>query len=191
MKSLEIIGFKRANLGKVGSQELRDEASVPCVLYGGKEQLHFSVPMFQFRDIVYTPNTYLFSLQVGKTKYKCILKEVQFHPVNDMIIHADFFEVSEDKPVVVNVPLKLEGNSIGAQKGGKVVQNLPKLKIKALPKDLPDFVSVDISHLDLGKVARVKDAKVDNFQIINSKDLPVASIAVPRGLKGKDEAAKK
>lgn len=190
MKSVEIIGFKRANLGKVESQKLRDEANVPCVLYGGAEQLHFSLPMFQFRDIVYTPNTYIYNLQVGKSKFKCVLKDVQYHPVNDMIVHADFLELHDDRPVVVNVPLKLEGNSIGAQKGGKVVQNLPKLKVKALPKDLPDFVTVDITSLDLGKVSRVKDAKTDKFEILNNKDLPLASVAVPRGLKGKEEGKK-
>ncbi len=187
MKSVEIIGFKRANLGKIGSQELRDEANVPCVLYGGKEQLHFSLPMFMFRDIVYTPNTYIFNLQVGKSKYECVLKEVQFHPVNDMILHADFFELNPANEVTVNIPLVLVGTSVGATKGGKVVQTLQKLKVKALPKNLPDFINIDITNLDLGKVARVRDIKSDNYKILNQGELPVANIAIPRGLKGKDD----
>lgn len=190
MKTVEIIGFKRANLGKVDSQALRDEAQVPCVLYGGKEQLHFSMPMFLFRDIVYTPNTYIYNLQVGKDKFQCILKDVQYHPVNDMITHADFLELNEEKPVIVNIPLKMEGNSIGAQKGGKLIQSLIKLKIKALPKNLPDFATVDITSLDLGKVARIRDIKTEGFEILNPKELPVANVAIPRGLKGKEDGKK-
>ncbi|MFN8436050.1 MAG: 50S ribosomal protein L25/general stress protein Ctc [Cytophagales bacterium] len=187
MKKVEIIGFKRANLGKLETQQLRDEAQVPCVLYGGKEQLHFSLPMFMFRDIVYTPSTYIYDLQVGKSKFECVLKDVQYHPVNETILHADFFELNPEKEVCVNIPLVMEGSSVGAQKGGKLVQTIQKLKVKALPKNLPDFVKVDVTPLDLGKVSRVRDIKTDNYQILNPAELPVAKVLIPRGLKGNDK----
>ena len=138
MKTQEIIGFKRANLGKAMVKELRAQSQVPCVLYGGQEQIHFSVPMILFRDLVYTPEAHIVDLNVEGDHYRCILQDAQFHPVNELILHADFLLLQEDKEVKIDVPVKFVGNAPGVQKGGKLTTKLRKIKIKSLPKHLPD-----------------------------------------------------
>lgn len=192
MKSIEIIGYNRANLGKTESKKIRSESNVPCVLYGGAEQVHFHSPMFLFRDLVYTPATQIVELNIEGKQFKAVLQDIQFHPVNETILHADFLQLHEDKEVKVEVPIKFEGTAPGVQKGGKFVQKVNRLKIIALPKDLPDFVTVNISGLDLGKSVRVKDVNKGKFAVLNTPELPVASITIPRALKGKEqEDAKK
>ncbi|HEX8548538.1 MAG TPA: 50S ribosomal protein L25/general stress protein Ctc [Cytophagaceae bacterium] len=187
MKSIEIIGFKRANLGKRESKNLRIDSNVPCVLYGGKDQVHFYAPMFLFRDLVYTPSAHKVELSVDNTKYTCILQDIQFHPVNEMILHADFLELNEDKEVKMDIPVKFVGTAPGVQKGGKLVQKIKKIKIKSLPKNLPDFIEVDIANLDLNKSAKIGDLTAENFTILNNKSLPIVTIEVPRALKGQAE----
>ncbi len=188
MKSLEIIGYKRANLGKKSSKDLRLEAHVPCVLYGGEQQVHFYSPMILFRDLLYTPDAYLVKLNVEGELFQCILQEVQFHPVNEMILHVDFLEVKDEKPIKVEIPVSYVGNSPGVQIGGKLVPKLTKLKVKALAKDVPEVIQVDISTLELGKTVKVKDIKIGNYEILNSLSTPVVSVEVPRALKGKQDA---
>ena len=188
MKTLEIIGFKRANLGKSASKNLRRESSVPCVLYGGKEQVHFQVPMILFRGLVYTPEAHIVELNIEGSIHKCILQDIQFHPVNEIILHADFLELKEDKAVKMEVPVKFSGTPVGTQRGGKLVRKLERVKVKALPKDLPDYVEFDVTDMDLGKSIRVKDAKVEGVTILNNPNVTVASISIPRELKGKTNA---
>lgn len=187
MKTVEIIGFKRANLGKKESKELRNEANVPCVLYGGKEQVHFFAPMILFRDLVYTPDAHMVDLNIEGSLHKCILQDIQFHPVSEMILHADFLELREDKPVKMDIPVKLVGNALGVQKGGKLTRKLTKLTVKALPKHMPDYIEADISSLDLGKSLRVGDVQSKNYTILNATTVTVASVVIPRALKGKEE----
>ena len=191
MKSLEIIGFKRANLGKRESKQLRLDANVPCVLYGGEEQVHFFAAMFLFRDLVYTPNAYKVDLTVEGKKYSCILQDIQFHPVNDMILHADFLLLKEDKEVKMDIPVKITGTSPGVIKGGKLISKLKKVKVKALPKNLPDFVEADISALEIGKSLRVSDLQTGNYTFLNNKALPVVSVETTRALRGAAEEEKK
>ena len=126
MKTLEIIGFKRANLGKQESKKLREEANVPCVLYGGKDQVHFHTPMYLFKDLVYTPNVHKVKLTVDGSSYECVLQDVQFHPVNDMLMHADFLLLQEDKPIKLDIPVTFVGQAPGVLKGGKLIQKLKK-----------------------------------------------------------------
>lgn len=185
MQSLEIIGYKRANLGKKEAQELRNSANVPCVLYGGKEQVHFYSPMILFRELVYTPAAHIVKLNVEGDEYDCILQDIQFHPVSEVILHADFLVLHADKPVKIKVPTKFVGTSPGIQQGGKLVVKIKKMTVKALPKDLPDFVQVDISSMELGKSIKVKDLSVSGFEILEAPVNPIASIEVPRGLRGK------
>jgi large subunit ribosomal protein L25 len=187
MKKVEIVGFKRANLGKSDSKSVREKGNVPCVLYGGKEQVHFEVPAILFREVVYTPNAHLVEVNIEGSKHISILQEVQFHPVSDMLLHADFMEVSDKKPVKMEIPIKLTGSAAGVLKGGKLVQKLRKVKVKALPKDLPDFVELNVSDLDLGKSIRVGEIPQKDFVILNSKLVTVATIEIPRALKGKTE----
>jgi large subunit ribosomal protein L25 len=184
MKTLEIIGFKRANLGKRESKQLRLSANVPCVLYGGEEQVHFYAPMFLFRDLVYTPNAYKVDLTVEGKKYPCILQDIQFHPVNDMILHADFLLLKEDKEVKMDVPVRITGTSPGVIKGGKLISKMKKVKVKALPKNLPDYVEADISSLEIGKSLRIGDLKSGDFTFLNNKSLPVVSVETTRASRG-------
>lgn len=188
MKSVEIVGFKRANLGKTSSKELRNKAEVPCVLYGGKEQVHFAVPMFLFRSLVYTPDAHTVDLNIEGKKFKAILQDIQFHPVNDIILHADFLELQDNKEVKMEVPVKVTGHSVGVAKGGKLNQKLRKVKISSLPANLPDYVTIDVSDLDLGKTIKVSAIQTNNYRILNPPSVPVVSIEIPRALKnqGKD-----
>lgn len=183
MKSVEIIGFKRANLGKADTKALRLESNVPCVLYGGSEQVHFYVPAILFRDLVYTPNAYTVALNIEGKLFSAILQDIQFHPVNDMILHADFLVLDPNKETKMNVPVKIEGTSVGVQKGGKISLKLRKLAVKALPANLPDFVAVDVTSLDLGKTIKVGQLKAEGFVILNTPSVPVVSIEIPRALK--------
>lgn len=184
MKKLEIIGYKRANLGKVESRKLREDGNVPCVLYGGKDQVTFFSPMILFRDLVYTPNAHMVDLNIEGTVYKSILQDIQFHPVNEVILHADFLLLDESKEVKMEIPVKLTGNAPGVQKGGKLFTKVNKLVVKALPKNMPDSIEVDISGLDLGKTVKVENIKAENFAILNNPNVSIATVTIPRALKG-------
>lgn len=190
MKQVEIIGYSRANLGKKGSKDLRLDSNVPCVLYGGASQLHFHVPMFLFRDIVYTGEACTVLLNLEGKQHKCVVQEVQFHPINEMLLHVDFLALDEKKEVKMNIPIKFEGTSPGVIKGGKLVQKVATLQVKALPKNLPDVIMVDISKLELAKSVKVGEIKTKDYTILNSKSIPVCTITIPRSLK-QEEAAKK
>ncbi len=187
MKKLEIVGYKRANLGTKGSKDLRSEALAPCVLYGGKEQVHFAAPMILFRDLIYTSDVHEVELNIEGTIYRAILKDVQFHPVSEMILHVDFLEVVKGKPVKMDIPIRTKGTSPGVLKGGKVVQKLRKLTIKGDIDDIPDEVIADISKVGLGQTLKVSKLKVPNCEILNSERNPVLSVMVPRALRGKSD----
>ncbi|MCS6823862.1 MAG: 50S ribosomal protein L25/general stress protein Ctc [Cytophagaceae bacterium] len=188
MKSIEIIGYKRANLGKKEARKLREQSNIPCVMYGGKEQIHFYAPAYLLKKLIFTPHVYMADVYIEKVLHKCIVQDVQFNPVTDVISHVDFLEVKEDEPVKMQIPVKLQGTSIGVTRGGKLVQKMKKLKVKALPSKMPDYVEVDISNLDIGKSAKVGDIKTDGYEILNNKSIPVASVLTTRALK-QEEAA--
>lgn len=187
MKSVEIVGFKRANLGKNIARDLRMAGSVPCVLYGGKESVNFHVPMILFRDLVYSPNAYTVELNIEGTIYNAILQDIQFHPVSETILHADFLELVPGKEVKMNIPVKFSGTAVGVTKGGKLNAKMRKLKVSALPENLPDFIEVDIASLDLGKTIKVSQIKAEGFQILNAQSIPVVSVDIPRALRGKQQ----
>lgn len=188
MKTLEIIGYKRANLGKSEAKRLRAESYVPGVLYGGDEQVHFYSPMILFRDLVYTPKAHFVTLNIEGTEYSCILQDIQFHPVSEIILHADFLLLKDDKEVKMDIPVKTVGVAPGIQAGGKLVMKQRKLSVKALPANMPDYIEVDISKLGLGKSTKVGEIKTDNYEILNSPLVSVASVEVPRALRGKSAA---
>ncbi len=183
MKTLEIIGFKRANLGKAQTKELRNESYVPGVLYGGAEQVHFYAPAILFRDLVYSPEVYEVDLNIEGTHYRAVLQDIQFHPVNEMLLHVDFLELNDEKTVKLDIPVKFVGNSPGVMAGGKLVTKLRKLKVKALPANLPDAIEVDISDLELGKSIKVSKIKKGDYEILTSGNAPVATVTIPRALK--------
>jgi large subunit ribosomal protein L25 len=187
MKTLEIIGYKRANLGKSESKRLRNEGSVPCVLYGGDEQVHFYAPTIQFRDIVYTPEPAFVKINVEGQEFEAILQDSQFHPVSEMMLHADFLQLTRGKLIKMDIPVKTFGTSPGVANGGALTIKKPKLTIQALPKDMPDHIAVDISELKLGKSTKVGELETKNYTILNSPLVTIASVAIPRALRGKTE----
>ena len=190
MKSLEIVGFKRANLGKKDAKALRLASYVPCVLYGGTEQVHFSAPAILFRELLYTPEVHIVDLNVEGTHYRAIVQDAQFHPVNEMLLHVDFLELQEGKEVKMDVPIKYVGVSPGVLAGGKLVSKLRKLKVKATPENLPDYVEVDISDMALGKSIKVNKVEARNYTILTNALAPIATVTIPRALKGQLQADK-
>ena len=180
METIEIIGYKRANLGKKNSKKLREEGNVPCVVYGGDEQLHFHSPMILFRDLIYTPGANFVKLNIEGIEKDAILQDIQFHPVSEVILHADFLELQENKKIKMDIPVKIIGDSPGVQQGGKILIRIRKLSLMAYPKNMPSFVEVDISELQLGKSVQVEELLSDQYDILNSPLVSVVSVNVPR-----------
>ncbi len=183
MKTLEIIGYKRANLGKSESKRLREEGNVPCVLYGGEEQVHFYAPMILFRELVYTTEAHFVNLNVEGQEFRCILQDIQFHPVSEIILHADFLQMFEGKNVKMDIPVRITGQSPGVGTGGTLVLKRRTLRILALPINMPDFIEVDISELDFGRAIKVSEVKEENFNILDTKIASIAVVEIPRALK--------
>jgi len=183
METIEIIGYKRANLGKQEAKQLRREANAPCVLYGGPEQVHFYTSMALLKDLVYTPNAYFVDLTIGDTVYSCILQDIQFHPVSEMILHVDFLQIFDNKQVKMQIPMTLTGQAPGVMKGGRLTKKLRKLPVLAYPKDMPAYIQVDVTILELGQMVRVRDIKTENYDILASPAIPIASIEIPRALR--------
>jgi large subunit ribosomal protein L25 len=191
MKSIAISGSPRENVGKRDAKELRYEGKVPAVLYGGKNQIHFSVSASDLKSLVYTPEVSFVALDVAGVKAQAIIQDVHFHPLTDLPLHVDFLELDEKKPVVMQIPVKLTGTSPGVKIGGKLVQKLRKLRVKALPKDMPQNVEVSISKLDVGKSVGVGSLKFDNFSIINNPEDTIVSVTMSRALKQAENDSKK
>ena len=180
IETIEIIGYNRANLGKKNSKKLREEGNVPCVVYGGNEQIHFHSPMILFRDLVYTPGANFVKLNIEGIEKDAILQDIQFHPVSEVILHADFLELQENKKIRMDIPVKIIGDSPGVQQGGKILIRIRKLSLMAYPKNMPSFVEVDISELQLGKSISVETLLNDQYEILNSPLVSVVSVNVPR-----------
>jgi large subunit ribosomal protein L25 len=188
MKTVEIIGYRRANLGKAGSQKLRDEGLVPCVLYGGGEQVHFYSPMILFREVVYTNEAHFVHLNIEGEECQAILQEVQFHPVSEILLHADFLKIAEDRKVKMSIPIRLIGEAPGVAKGGALVRKRAALKVYGFPKDMPDHIDVDVSALDFHHAIKVGDMKMDKLDFMDPKHASIAVVEVPRAAKLLEEA---
>ncbi len=191
MKSIAISGSPRENVGKRDAKELRYEGKVPAVLYGGKNQIHFSVSAADLKGLVYTPDVQFVALDVAGVKAQAIIQEVHFHPLTDQPLHVDFLELDEKKPVLMQIPVKLTGASPGVKTGGKLIQKLRKLRVKALPKHMPQYVEVGIDKLDVGKSVSVGELQFDNFKITNNPDDTIVSVTMSRALKQAETEAKK
>ena len=188
MKSIELKVARRTSLGKKDAKILRRNQQVPCVMYGGKEVLHFSTLEKAFKDLVYTHHMYLVNLEIDGTMYRAIMKEIQFHPVSDRILHIDFVEVATDRAVVVSLPVEITGNSVGIRAGGKLRQRKRYIKVKGLIADLPDVLTVDISDLDIGQSIMARDLKYDRIEILESpRDMVVGVISSRAASKGMEE----
>jgi len=180
MKSLEIQVIKRETFGKKVNKALRKVDNVPCVLYGGKENIHFFCHENLFKELIYSPNVYIVKLIVDGVHYDAILQDIQYHPLNDKILHIDFLEVYPDKKVTIGVPVKVHGHSIGVKEGGKLVLEHRKLKVRGLFHDLPDSVEINVEELGLGKAIRVGDLEKHNFRFIEPDNIIVVSVKVTR-----------
>jgi large subunit ribosomal protein L25 len=168
MKSVSLSGSPRENVGKKDAKKHRREGNVPCVLYGGKEQVHFIIPEKALTKVIFTPNTYLIDLNVDGKEYKAILQDIQYHPVTDKILHIDFLQVFDDKPVMLSVPLRYTGTSKGILKGGRLLRKYRKLRIKGLIKDLPDEIVVDITNLNIGDSIKINELKHENIEFLDT-----------------------
>ena len=180
MKSVSISGSPRENVGKKDARKSRKEGNVPCVLYGGKNHVHFVTEEKNFKKLVYSPDAYTVNLNINNNEYSAVLQEIQYHPVSEAIIHADFLEIFPDKPVVIHVPVSVTGVASGVLKGGRFIQKLRKLKIKALPAYLPDNISIDISPLEINDSIRVSDIKMENIILLDSPNAVVVGVRVTR-----------
>ena len=184
MKSVEIKCSLRKDLGKKDSKKLRTQDKVPCVLYGGGENVHFWALEKDFRKVIYTPNVYLIDLNVDGTVYNGIVQDVQFHPVSDKILHVDFIQISQDKKVAIDVPVQLNGVPSGVKEGGKLMISMRKLKVRALPKHLPDVLEIDVTNISLGKTIKVSDIKFPNIEPLDAKNSVIASVRLTRAARG-------
>jgi large subunit ribosomal protein L25 len=180
MKTVSLSGSLRENVGKKDAKKHRAEGKIPCVLYGGKEQIHFVADDKLFRKIIFTPEVYLVNLHIGDQVFETLIQDVQFHPVTDKILHVDFLQILPDKPVTIGVPVKVEGTAPGILKGGKFLMKLRKLKIKALSKDLPDSVLLNISGLDIGDSIKVSDISRDNITFLDGPNNVVVGVRTAR-----------
>lgn len=182
MKSITIKGSKRESVGKVATKALRNADKVPCVLYGGENPLHFSANELDFSKLVYTPNAHTVVLDIeGDQKINAILQDIQFHPVSDKILHVDFYQLFDDKEVSMDIPVTIEGSAPGVMlEGGTLVVSKRKLKVKALPNNLPDFITVDISELKLGGKISVIDLEADAFTILHPDNTVVCKVRTSR-----------
>ena len=190
MKSVEIQGTSRATSEtKATIKAVRNSGLVPCVLYGGEKPLHFTTPLASFKLLVFTPDSYLVNLEVDGKKVQAVLQETQFHALTDEMLHADFMQVFEDKAVVMEVPVKLTGTSTGVLAGGKLQVKLKKLKVKALPKNLPDSVTVDISNIGIGQSVKVGALAAKGFDFVSSANSVVVTVRVTRAAAQEANAA--
>src|SRR5690606_25164503 len=191
MKSIAISGSLRENVGKRDAKELRYAGKVPAVLYGGKDQYHFSVSATDLKPVIYTPDVHFIELDIDGKKFQAILQEAQFHPLTDLVRHVDFLELNDSKEVALNIPIKLTGTSPGVKAGGKLVQKLRSLRVKALPGDLPQYIEVGLESLEVGSSVRVADVKIENGKIRNNSDDTIVSVIMSRALRQAEQEAAK
>jgi len=184
MKTFELKGELRNELGKTASKKYRKAGKMPCVLYGGEDNVNFVVETVDLKKLVYTPKVYIVDLSVDGKNRKAVLKDLQFHAVSDDIAHLDFYEIFDNKPVEMSIPVELTGVAPGVRAGGKLQLVNRKLKVKALPGNLPDTLDVDISELNLGKSIKVADVSFENLQVLNAKNTVIASVKLTRASKG-------
>ena len=191
MKSITIKGSERENVGKKATKAVRDAGMVPCVIYGGNQPVHFVADERAFKDLVYTPNAHTVVIELNGTSYNVIMQDIQFHPVSDKILHIDFFQLSDDKEIIMEVPVKVTGTSPGVLLGGVLRLNQRRLKVKALPKNLPDFVEASISELQMGNKLYVTKLETNNFKLMHPDNTVVCQVRISRAaMKAAQEAAK-
>lgn len=187
MKEINVAGQKRVGLGKKASKELRKQGFVPCNLYGEKnndkgapEALSFALPFSELRKLIYTPHIYVINLEIEGNHHTAILKEVQFHPVTDAPLHVDFYEVNDQKPITIGIPVKLVGLAQGVRDGGRMNLSIRKISVTAPYQQIPEHLDIDVTALKIGKSIKVGDLSFEGLEIATSKDVVVCSIKMTR-----------
>ena len=184
MKSVSLDGIARVKLGKSFSKEMRKNGQVPCVIYGGAKDspIHIGIESKHLKKVIFTPNVYKLNISVENESYETIIRDIQFHPVNDEIIHVDFLKLKEGKLVSLEIPVKLTGNSIGVLNGGKLNLVMRKLIVRALPNHIPDDIEIDISEMRIGHSKRIEDIDLDNIEFLHPNSLVVVAIKTARAV---------
>ena len=180
MKSITINGSQRESVGKKSTKALRNAGQVPCVIYGGDQPLHFSAPELAFKNLVYTPDAHTVEIELDGAKVRAILQDIQFNPVTDRIMHIDFYQIFDDKEVTMTIPVKFVGNSRGVRNGGVLRKNNRKLRVKALPDNLPDFIEADITELKIGNKLYVTALENDDYTFMHPDNTVVCQVRTSR-----------
>lgn len=184
MNTIAINGAPRSGAGKKATKAVRNGGGIPCIMYGGDTNITFSTTHNDIKGLIYTPDFKIAEINLDGTVHKCIIKDIQFHPVTEAVMHADFLKLEDGRPVKLEVPIRTKGTSPGVKTGGKLQQLLRRAKIKTTPDKIVDELLVDISEIELGQSARVKDLDVpDGIEVMNSPSIPVVSVEVPRALR--------
>ncbi len=189
MKTITIEGSLRTGFGKTATRQIRSQELVPGVIYGGSQEISFQAPAAAFKNLVYTPSFQVAEVVLDGKTYRTILKDLQFDTVSDSLIHVDLLELVEDKKMIADIPLKFVGVSPGVKDGGKLHIKMKSLKVKTYPKYLKEQIEVSIDNLELNGNIRVEDVKVENYEILNSPRIPIASVTLTRQLKQEEAAA--
>jgi len=187
MKTVSMSGSLRENVGKKDAKKHRKEGKVPCVLYGGKEQIHFIIDEKAFAKILFTPEIYLLKMNIDGKEYDAILQDIQYHPVNDKVLHADFLELIPNKAFIIGIPIIIKGTAPGVIGGGKLHKKMRKLTVKGLADDIPEDLVIDISKMEIGDSVQVKDIKIDNLELLDIPSSVVVSVKTSRIAAGMEE----
>ncbi len=189
MKTLVVKGQKRDSLGKKDAKSLRSQELVPAVLYGAGEPVHFSVPFSEMRQVVYSPGVFLIDLDIDGTVYNAMMQDIQWHAVEEQILHIDFLKIEDNKKIKIDVPVKVKGLARGIKAGGKLKTNLRRLKVKALAKDLPDNIEIDVTKLAIGQSIKVGDLSLKDIEILDKKTNVVVAVTITRAARSAAGAA--
>lgn len=180
MKTLTLTGSPRKIIGRTNANSLRREGKVPCVLYGGKDIVHFEAIEKDFKHLVYTPDIHMIKLEVGGKQVDAIMQDIQFHPITDKIMHVDFLEVIGDKPVVMEIPIKMVGASVGVKEGGKLLKKLTRIRVKAPISKIPGTIDLNIEPLKIGDYIRIKDLSYDGVTFLHEPNVTIVAVKVTR-----------
>ncbi len=191
MKAVFMSGSSRTNVGKKDAKALRVEGLVPCVLYGSETQTHFSVKEADFKPLLFTPDVHTVELEIDGKAFKAVLQDIQYHNLTDKVLHADFLQLNETKPLIIQIPVRTIGNSSGVRAGGNLVTKLRKLKVRALLKDLPDFISIDITPLEIGQGVKVREISVPGLTLLDAQNVDVVAVTATRASRQAADDAKK
>lgn len=196
MKQIAINGTVRTELGKKATKEIRKSGNVPCVIYGEKRDengnplaIHFSVSEKEINKLIYTPHIYLVDINIDGVDYKAVLKEVQFHPVKDNVLHVDFYEVHAEKPIVMGVPVQAQGLAAGVRAGGRLMMMVRKLNVRAMYDQIPEKLFVDVTALQLGKTIKAGDLQFEGLEMVTPKEVIVCAVKMTRAAMGAAAAA--